>query len=52
MKEIKKSRLDIFVETENKERVNIEIQINNKYNMINRALYYWSRLFSEQLKEG
>ncbi|MCT1902616.1 Rpn family recombination-promoting nuclease/putative transposase [Oceanobacillus sojae] len=48
----KKSRLDIFVETENKERVNIEIQINNKYNMINRALYYWSRLFSEQLKEG
>ncbi|GGP17025.1 hypothetical protein GCM10011346_51280 [Oceanobacillus neutriphilus] len=50
--EDKKSRLDLLIETENKEIVNIEIQINNEYNMVNRALYYWSRIFSEQLKEG
>ncbi|WP_339237652.1 Rpn family recombination-promoting nuclease/putative transposase [Oceanobacillus sp. FSL W7-1281] len=50
--EDKKSRLDLLTRTENKEWVNIEIQINNEYNMIKRLLYYWSRLFSEQLKEG
>ncbi|UUI04706.1 Rpn family recombination-promoting nuclease/putative transposase [Oceanobacillus jeddahense] len=50
--EDKKSRLDLLIRTENKEWVNIEIQINNEYNMIKRSLYYWSRLFSEQLKEG
>ncbi|WP_077603687.1 Rpn family recombination-promoting nuclease/putative transposase [Oceanobacillus sojae] len=50
--EDKKSRLDLLIETENKEIVNIEIQINNEYNMVNRALYYWSPIFSEQLKEG
>ncbi|MEK4300661.1 Rpn family recombination-promoting nuclease/putative transposase [Oceanobacillus sp. FSL W8-0428] len=50
--EDKKSRLDLLIETDNKEIINIEIQINNEYNMVNRALYYWSRIFSEQLKEG
>ncbi|GAA0319598.1 hypothetical protein GCM10008931_08790 [Oceanobacillus oncorhynchi subsp. oncorhynchi] len=50
--EDKKSRLDLLIRTGNKEWVNIEIQINNEYNMIKRSLYYWSRLFSEQLKEG
>ena len=38
--------------TSNKEIINIEIQLKNEYNMIQRSLYYWSKLYEEQLSEG
>ena len=30
----------------------IEIQLKNEYNMIKRSLYYWSKMYEEQLNEG
>lgn len=50
--EDKFSRLDVKATTNNGEVINIEIQIKNEYNMIKRSLYYWSKLYEEQLSEG
>ena len=50
--EDKFSRLDVKATTSNKEIINIEIQLKNEYNMIQRSLYYWSKLYEEQLSEG
>ncbi|WP_099187158.1 Rpn family recombination-promoting nuclease/putative transposase [Tepidibacter mesophilus] len=50
--EDKFSRLDVKATTSNKEVINIEIQLKNEYNMIKRSLYYWSKLYEEQLGEG
>lgn len=50
--EDKFSRLDVKAMTSNKEIINIEIQLKNEYNMIQRSLYYWSKLYEEQLGEG
>ncbi|MGL5712987.1 MAG: Rpn family recombination-promoting nuclease/putative transposase [Paraclostridium sp.] len=50
--EDKFSRLDIKAITSNKEIINIEIQLKNEYNMIQRSLYYWSKMYEEQLEEG
>jgi len=44
--------LDVRVITESGIHVNVEIQLINKYNMINRTLFYWSRLYSSQIKRG
>ncbi|EPB8167299.1 Rpn family recombination-promoting nuclease/putative transposase [Clostridium perfringens] len=43
------SRLDIKAKTDKDELINIEIQIKNEYNMIQRTLYYWSRIYTDQL---
>lgn len=50
--EDKFSRLDVKAKTNNKEIINIEIQLKNEYNMIQRSLYYWSKLYENQLNEG
>nr|WP_295761892.1 Rpn family recombination-promoting nuclease/putative transposase [uncultured Intestinibacter sp.] len=50
--EDKFSRLDVKATTSNNEIINIEIQLKNEYNMIKRSLFYWSKLYSEQLNEG
>ena len=50
--EDKFSRLDVKALTSNKKIINIEIQLKNEYNMIQRSLYYWSKLYEEQLSEG
>ena len=50
--EDKFSRLNVKALTSNKEIINIEIQLKNEYNMIQRSLYYWSKLYEEQLSEG
>ena len=50
--EDKFSRLDVKATTSNEEIINIEIQLKNEYNRIKRSLYYWSKLYSEQLNEG
>ena len=48
----KYSRLDVKAITSNDEIINIEIQLKNEYNMIKRSLYYLSKMYEEQLKEG
>lgn len=48
--ESKFSRLDIKATTNNKEHINIDIQVKNVYNMIQRTLYYWSKMYSEQIQ--
>lgn len=50
--EDKYSRLDIKAVTNKGEYINIEIQVKNEYNMIKRSLYYWSKMFENQIVEG
>ena len=50
--EDKFSRLDVKAKTSNQEIINIERQLKNEYNMIQRSLYYWSKLYEEQLGDG
>lgn len=50
--EDKFSRLDVKATTNKGEVINIEIQVKNEFNMIKRSLYYWSKLYEEQLTEG
>ncbi|MCK8824106.1 Rpn family recombination-promoting nuclease/putative transposase [Fuchsiella alkaliacetigena] len=50
--EDKLSRLDVKATADNNKKVNVEIQLKNQYNMTRRSLYYWSKLYSSQLKEG
>ncbi|MFD0943027.1 Rpn family recombination-promoting nuclease/putative transposase [Savagea faecisuis] len=51
-KEDKQSRLDIVVRNEANELINIEMQLANQNDMIQRTLYYWSRLYASQLKRS
>lgn len=46
------SRLDIKATTSNNEIINIEIQMNDQYNMTKRTLYYWSKLYEEQMEQS
>ena len=48
----KLSRLDILALTDSQEQINIEIQFSNRYDMVKRSLYYWSRIYKEQLKRS
>ena len=48
----KLSILDIKAEGHNKKKFNIEIQITDSADYDKRALYYWARLYSEQLASG
>ena len=50
--ESKFSRLDVKATTDKGEEINIEIQIKDEKNMIQRSLYDWSRMYYEQLKKG
>ena len=50
--EDKLSRLDVKATANNNKKINIEIQLKNQYNMTRRSLYYWSKLYSSQLKKG
>lgn len=46
------SKIDIKATTTNKKIVNIKIQFKDEYNITQRSLYYWSKLYSSQLKSG
>jgi predicted transposase/invertase (TIGR01784 family) len=48
----KLSILDIKATATNGKRYNIEIQITDEADYDKRALYYWAKLYTEQLKEG
>ena len=45
-------RLDVKATTNKNETINIEIQLKDEHNMIQRTLYYWSKLYEEQIGEG
>ena len=51
-REDKLSILDIKAEGEDGKRFNIEIQITDEADYDKRALYYWGKLYTEQLQSG
>ena len=44
--------LDILVKIDKKEYCNVEMQMVEKDNLIERILYYWSRIYGKNLKES
>jgi len=48
----KESRLDIKAKLDNENLVNIEVQIQYDKNIDKRTLYYWSKIYSQQLNTG
>lgn len=52
MIENKEGILDIKATLNNNITVNIEMQVRNQYNMIDRSLYYWANLYSNSLYKG
>jgi predicted transposase/invertase (TIGR01784 family) len=51
-KEEKLGILDIKAKTKTGEKFNIEVQLLNQKNMIQRTLFYWSKLFVEDFESG
>ena len=52
LEENKLGRLDIIAVLNDDTIVNIEVQILNKYNFIDRTMYYWSGMYYNELKGG
>ncbi|MCU5282963.1 Rpn family recombination-promoting nuclease/putative transposase [Bacillus cereus] len=48
----KQGILDIKAITSKKEKINVEVQLLNQYNMVHRTLFYWSKLYTENFKSG
>lgn len=48
----KQSRLDILAVTNTNERINIEIQFTNQYEMVKRSIYYWAGIYRSSMKKG
>ena len=44
--------LDVIAKINNNQNIDIEMQISNKDNIIDRILYYWSRLYVRSIKKG
>ena len=44
--------LDLRAQIGEKAEVDIEVQLKNKYNISERALFYWAKMYSSQLKKG
>ena len=52
LEENKLGRLDILAKLDDNTIVNIEVQILNKYNFIDRTMYYWSGNYYNELRAG
>ena len=52
LKDDKLGVLDIVTELDGKEKCNIELQLIDKNNIIERMLYYWSKMYTRQIKAG
>lgn len=52
LEENKLGRLDIIAVLNDNTIVNIEMQVSNQYNFIERSLYYWSGNYYNDLKAG
>lgn len=50
--EDKQGIVDVLAKTVAGVQITIEIQLINQYNMDKRTLFYWAKLFSDQLGEG
>jgi predicted transposase/invertase (TIGR01784 family) len=48
----KESILDVLAKTADGKRINLEIQLSNQHNMIERAIHYCCKLHSEQMVAG
>lgn len=48
----KGSIFDIKVKNQREERINIEMQINDVNDFRKRSLYYWSKMYSETIRES
>jgi predicted transposase/invertase (TIGR01784 family) len=48
----KSSILDVRVEADNGEKINIEVQLEDLYNMEKRTLMYWGREFTKGIPSG
>lgn len=48
----KLSILDVSATLDTGTKINIEIQLNNNHDILKRSLFYWSKLYSSQLKKG
>ena len=48
----KETRLDVLAKLNNESFVNIEIQVQNTYEYQKRCLYYWAKLYEQQLTSG
>ena len=48
----KASRLDILGETMDGKKINLEIQTTNSGDIDQRSMYYWAKIYQEQLLEG
>jgi predicted transposase/invertase (TIGR01784 family) len=48
----KQGVLDIKAECNNGDLIDIEVQLRDQKNMIQRTLFYWSNLYSSNFKEG
>ncbi|MYL57015.1 Rpn family recombination-promoting nuclease/putative transposase [Virgibacillus halodenitrificans] len=47
----KQSRLDFLAITDENERINVEIQFTNKYDMVKRSIYYWAGIYRSPLQK-
>ncbi len=52
LEENKLGRLDIVAILDDNAIVNIEVQVSNQYNLVERSLYYWSGNYYNDLKAG
>ena len=52
LKDEKLGVLDIVTELDGKEKCNIEMQLIDKNNIIERMLYYWAKMYTKQIKAG
>ena len=48
----KKGILDVIAEINDTEKCNIEMQVGKREDIIQRILYYWSRTYIRDIKEG
>ena len=46
------SILDIYVTTDKNTHINVEMQLINEYNIIKRSLFYWSKMYLNQINTG
>ena len=44
--------LDVLAVLQDGTKVNIEVQLDNQHNMDRRTLFYWSKVYIQDLKEG
>ena len=52
LKEEKLGILDVLVEIDGKEKCNLEMQVANQADILDRILFYWAKLFTKGFRAG